>query len=202
MRKIICIFLLLMSGISAMDAQDIILLKTGEEVEAKVTDVSDTEIKYKKFSNQSGPAYVMLVSEIFMIKYENGDKDVFGIDTPDDETENVKASESDADYAVLYVYRQSKTGTAVKYDLHLGDTVICKVKNNWKETVKITQEGQNTLWAKTESTVELPIDIEFGKEYYVRCSIKMGAFVGRPKLELVDNEKGEAEYEAIQEKKK
>jgi len=57
------------------------------------------------------------------------------------------------------------------------------------------------LWAKTEAKSEVPIKIEFGKVYYVRCSISMGAFVGRPKVELVDNARGKREYNAIQQKK-
>lgn len=72
---IISIFLLICS--THLFAQDIITLKSGEEIKAKVTEIANTEIKYKKFDNQSGPAYVLQKSEIFMIKYENGEKEVF-----------------------------------------------------------------------------------------------------------------------------
>jgi hypothetical protein len=60
-------------------AQDIIVKTDGSEIEAKVTDIGLTEIKYKKFSNPDGPVYVMPKNEVFMIKYENGEKDVFGL---------------------------------------------------------------------------------------------------------------------------
>lgn len=102
-----------------------------------------------------------------------------------------------ADYAILYVYRHSGVGALVSYDLHLGDTVICRVSNKWKKTIKIRKDGLNTLWAKTEAKEELPINIKFGNEYYIRCSVIMGAFVGRPKIELVDNQTGNAEYQSI-----
>lgn len=102
-----------------------------------------------------------------------------------------------ADYALLHVYRLSGVGALVNYDLHLGDTVICRVLNKWKKTIKIRRDGLNTLWAKTEAKEELPINIEFGNEYYIRCSVTMGAFVGRPKLELVDNQTGKAEYQSV-----
>ena len=102
-----------------------------------------------------------------------------------------------ADYALLHVYRHSGVGALVSYDLHLGDTVICRVSNKWKKTIKIKRDGLNTLWAKTETKEELPINIKFGNEYYIRCSVTMGAFVGRPKLELVDNQTGKAEYQSI-----
>lgn len=102
--------------------------------------------------------------------------------------------------ALLHVYRHSGQGALISYDLHLGDTVICRVSNKWKQTIKIKKDGLNTLWARTESKAEIPINIEFGKEYYIRCRVTMGAFVGRPRLELVDNRTGKIEYESIQKK--
>lgn len=102
-----------------------------------------------------------------------------------------------ADYALLHVYRHSGMGAFVNYDLHLGDTVVCRVSNKWKKTIKIRRDGLNTLWAKTEAKEELPINIKLGNEYYIRCSVTMGAFVGRPKLELVDSQTGKAEYHSI-----
>ena len=55
---------------------DVIVLKTGEEVNAKVTEVGQEEIKYKKCENLSGPTYSINKSEVFMIKYSNGTKDI------------------------------------------------------------------------------------------------------------------------------
>lgn len=59
-------------------AQDIIVRKTGEEIKAKVEQVSDTEIKYRKAENLNGPLYSVAKADVFMIKYENGTRDVFG----------------------------------------------------------------------------------------------------------------------------
>jgi len=59
-------------------AQDIITKVNGEEIQAVITEVGATDIKYKKFENKEGPAYTMLKSEIFMIKYQNGDREMFG----------------------------------------------------------------------------------------------------------------------------
>jgi hypothetical protein len=62
---------------SALFAQDIITLKSGDEIKAKVQEIGTDNVKYKKYENQNGPTYTMMKSDIFMIKYENGDKDVF-----------------------------------------------------------------------------------------------------------------------------
>lgn len=58
-------------------SQDLITLKNGDEIESKVTEVGDKEIKYKKYSNINGPTYSINKEEVFMIKYENGEKDIF-----------------------------------------------------------------------------------------------------------------------------
>ena len=105
---------------------------------------------------------------------------------------------SDVDYAILHVYRfGGGTGAMVNYDLHLGDSVICRVQNNYKTTIHIKKDGLNTLWAKTESKSEIPIDIKIGATYYLRCSVAMGAFVGRPRLKLIDNKTGKTEFESF-----
>jgi len=70
---------------SAVNAQDIIKRKNGDEINAKILEVGTNEVKYKRFDNQSGPTYTILKSEIFSIQYENGIYDFFS-DTPNFET--------------------------------------------------------------------------------------------------------------------
>ncbi|MDR2773377.1 MAG: porin family protein [Tannerella sp.] len=83
MNKIISILVLLMfTGVfSLVKAQDVITKKDGNEIRAKVTEVGINEVKYKLFNDQSERLYSLAKSEIFMIVYENGIKDVFGIDS-------------------------------------------------------------------------------------------------------------------------
>lgn len=57
-------------------AQDVITMKNGEEVKANVTEVTSSEIKYKRFDNPDGPTYTIRKSDAFMIKYKNGTKEV------------------------------------------------------------------------------------------------------------------------------
>lgn len=73
-------------------AQDNIILKTGEEVKSKVLEITTTEIKYKKFDNQDGPAYTILKSDVFLIKYENGSKDIFNESTTKESLTNELSS--------------------------------------------------------------------------------------------------------------
>ncbi|MHB9291729.1 hypothetical protein Holit_00812 [Hollandina sp. SP2] len=57
-------------------AQDIITLRTGEEIKALIQEVNVDSIKYKKLDTE-GPIYTILKSEVFMIKYANGEKETF-----------------------------------------------------------------------------------------------------------------------------
>ena len=72
----------LMLTFSSVNAQDIIIEKNGDEIKAKVVEVGTTEIKYVKFETlETSPVYSILKSEVFMIKYADGSKDVFNTET-------------------------------------------------------------------------------------------------------------------------
>jgi hypothetical protein len=107
------------------------------------------------------------------------------------------------DCALLHIYRPgSMMGAIISYNLNLNEWVLCRVKNKSKTTVKVTEPGEYTLWAKTEATEEIPINIEMGKEYYIRCGVGMGIAVGRPEILIVDSQTGKYEYDKIKVKRK
>lgn len=58
-------------------AQDTIVQTNGIEIKAKVQEIDDVIIKYHKYDNITGPIYSIKKWEVFMIRYENGTKDVF-----------------------------------------------------------------------------------------------------------------------------
>lgn len=65
---------------SSLFAQDYILKKDGEKIEAKVLEVSTTNIKYRKFTQPEGPDRVIEISKVKEIIYEDGQFEKF--DTP------------------------------------------------------------------------------------------------------------------------
>ena len=77
--KSICKFVLICSlAISnSILAQDIIKLKSGEDLKTKVIEIGTTEIKYKKIDNLDGPTYTVTKAEVVEIKYKNGTVDDF-----------------------------------------------------------------------------------------------------------------------------
>ena len=58
-------------------SQDLITTKKGEDIQTKVLEINTTEVKYKKADNLEGPIYTILKSEVLMIRYANGSKDIF-----------------------------------------------------------------------------------------------------------------------------
>ena len=92
----ILFFILFLTGIS-LYAQDVITLRNGDEIKAKVTEISSSEIKYKRFDNLDGPTIVVSKSEVFAINYENGTRDVINsmTSTPSaQQSENVRQTQS------------------------------------------------------------------------------------------------------------
>jgi hypothetical protein len=69
------------------DECDLIILKTGDEIKCKVTEITLSEIKYKKCDNLNGPTISIDKNDVFVIKYSNGTKDVINI-IPKEKPEN------------------------------------------------------------------------------------------------------------------
>lgn len=78
MKQLLFLLICMVSlSVSAQNSLDIIVLKSGEEVECKVLEVGISEVKYKLQTEQESPIYIISKSEIFMIKYTDGRKDIF-----------------------------------------------------------------------------------------------------------------------------
>jgi hypothetical protein len=101
-------------------------------------------------------------------------------------TEMSAALPAGTSYALVHVYRLNKlAGFAIGYDVRLNDSVVYRARNNSQATIRRTKSGSIVLSAKTEARSELTLDVQTGREYYVRCSLGMGAVVGRPQLTQV-----------------
>ena len=69
---IFTIVFLLFGGVFSVNAQDLIILKDGNTIEAKVMEISPTEIRYIHFDHLDGPTIVVLTENVLSIRYENG----------------------------------------------------------------------------------------------------------------------------------
>jgi len=103
---------------------------------------------------------------------------------------------SNPNYALLYIYRTNNPdGYARGINLHLNDSIICKLKNNSKCAIKLYKQGPTILWAQGETRDTVLLDVHFGDEYFLKCTLKMGLLFGRPDMELIPTEQARYEYE-------
>lgn len=66
-----------------VSAQDVIVKRNGDELQCKILEVSKSEVKFKRWSNQDGPTYTEKKADIFMLKYENGEKEEVAYESPE-----------------------------------------------------------------------------------------------------------------------
>ena len=75
-----------MASIASTFAQDVIVKRDGEEIQCRILEVSSNKVKFKQWKNQDGPTFVEKKSDILMLKYENGQKEVISFSGPVGET--------------------------------------------------------------------------------------------------------------------
>ena len=78
MKKIIVIIALALAGCAVANAQDHIVTRNGYEINGKVLEVGTDAIRYKRADNPNGPVYVLDITDIRSIQYENGTFEDFG----------------------------------------------------------------------------------------------------------------------------
>lgn len=72
MKKIFTLCTCAFMVIASVCAQDIIVTTDAQKIEAKILEVSKTEIKYKEKDNLDGPTFILSTEEISSIIYKNG----------------------------------------------------------------------------------------------------------------------------------
>lgn len=77
MKKLI-LFLLSAFAFTSVYAQDLVTTKDGEDIEVIVQEVGPRYVKYKLFSEPEGVTYSVKKSDLLMIRYASGRKEIFG----------------------------------------------------------------------------------------------------------------------------
>jgi hypothetical protein len=203
-RLKIFLVLLLLNQINLI-AQDEITFRSGDILKAKILEIGTEEIVYKKSDNLSGPSYNVKKDLVFMIKYENGTKDVFETAIPESGNLNKEILTSGTP-AIIYFYRPSKiigSSPEIIVGTFVPDEVIVDLRNgHWFKSdykYKGLREFVTGIYSLNEG--KLSVEIIEGKTYYVRCSVMKGMGL-QSQLELVDEETGKREMNGLKEQKK
>lgn len=94
MNKIFAVAFIIVIAALHSFSQDVIVLKNnGERIQAKIIEIGETDVKYKKFDSLDGPVYNVSKADVDMILYVNGTKDEF-IEVPDSTPANITNNEN------------------------------------------------------------------------------------------------------------
>lgn len=152
-----CVLTGLLLSTVTVYAQDVLTKKNGDEIEVKVIKISTNEIEYKKWSNQDGPSYTLLKNEVFMIKYNNGEKEVFN------ENSSSLQNQPTNNAPIKVVPSNDNASLIEKYNKmehrFYGFKVKAKKSNCWFGTLGVTQSS-------ILSTDEIEINLSQEKKSY------------------------------------
>lgn len=127
LRKLIFIWISFLIGNFAF-AQDTIHMMNREKIVAKVQEINPTQIKYKIFTFQDGPTYVVNKKEVFKIVYSDGHSEFFHDDIVEEEIADIHPffvgiNSFDLMFGFISVrgeYYFAKRGISIKVPLSLG----------------------------------------------------------------------------------
>jgi hypothetical protein len=204
MKKLIILIFIVLGSLPAF-SQDEITLRNGETLKAKIVEVGLQDITYKKAENLTGPSYTIKKDKVFMIKYENGTKDVFEA-AQSSEAATVTPVKSDGPPAIIYFYRPGKilgSSPEIIVGTFIPDDVIVTLKNDHWYRAEYFYTGPRQLVTGIYSINDKKLDVNFepGKTYYIRCSIMKGMGM-QSQIEVVDESTGKNEMKGLKEQVK
>lgn len=122
MRKLFYVFVFIVISMGAANAQDLITKKNGEDIKAKVLEVTPNEVKYKLYDEPNGVTYTSKKSELLMIRYESGRNEVFNQQsssslyyTDREPFENLRPNMKYKELKGLYNYKEYEATFADRY---------------------------------------------------------------------------------------
>lgn len=172
MKKTTLLLLSLLSMTAV--AQDIIVTQDAKRIDAKILEVSATDIKYKKYSYQDGPTFVMSIADVNSILYENGDVQMYN-----QQTEQVQdVEQSTQEYSIRYITKQddfyylTTDASTTRMD---KDAYLNFIQNNCPAAWKSYQKGTK-LWKAGWGLLGAGLGVEclIGLPIYLSGLNKMG----------------------------
>lgn len=102
-------------------------------------------------------------------------------------------------YAIIYLYRPDKIwGLMASYYVYCGQDFIYPAMNRSKIAYKIYKEGPTRIFAKLNKVeASVPLDIKFGKKYYIECLLDNSPPKTTAVLKLREEAKGQVDFESL-----
>ena len=138
MKKFI-LSLVAICAATVLFAQDVIVTIDGQQISAKILEISRSEIKYLDFNNQDGPVYVLSIQEILSVQLANGDVKSYERKTAPIvvETTTTTKQSNNTSYLIRTGNRYHYNGIEMR-----GDVYANFLKNNCTEAYTKYQKGR------------------------------------------------------------
>ena len=171
MKNLIALLILFVSYNSY--SQDVLHLKSGFDVQVKVHEIGNKEIKYKKYNNIEGPLYIADIKEIKSITFKNGEVESF-------EGDKIKKS-----FEILPNAMSVNYGELVMGRVGLAYTRIFKSKNiGIKVPISLSFLNNNYYYRNTIKNY-IGLDLNFyplGQKkltYYTGLGVRAGTMLNQ-----------------------
>ncbi|MDF2451792.1 MAG: hypothetical protein K0S26_1296 [Bacteroidota bacterium] len=185
-------------------AQDIIYTTGGNKLQAKVLEINPTNIKYKDHSNLEGPTYVIIKTDVVLIKYSNGITEVINSNpaTLGPKTENTVVNSSKPSESTNNAAKQ-KTVEKPPFNLYYlnnnmlsinalalanGDVTLMYDRDLLDSKVSLTflggysfnsrMGGLNGFIADSKDNAKKKYDLGFGVNFMPRNTKRVQYFIG------------------------
>lgn len=99
--------------------------------------------------------------------------------------------------AVIHIYRpRSIAGMGASFDVYAGERLVCHLREEECCTARVAP-GEVEIWSRFLSKGAVTLDVEAGREYYVRGSVTKGLLIlWRPHYVEVDQRIWKSETQA------
>ena len=115
-------------------AQDIIVTTDARKIEAKIMEVSETEVKYKEIDNLDGPTFIISTNNISSIIYANGKVSLY------QQSSTEGRIQGDMEPGESYITRLGDTYTYKGYVMK-GDAYANFLRNNCLKAYEMYHKG-------------------------------------------------------------
>ncbi|MDE6637238.1 MAG: hypothetical protein K2K32_03270 [Muribaculaceae bacterium] len=124
--RIQTLILCLLFCVASSFAKDVITKTDGTKLDAKVEEITETVIKYRKVSNPTGPVYTIPIASVASVLYENGDVDTFNTEVVMPDVPTVKKT-SPSDEELISIAESQSVPNQSGY---VSDTELFKIASS------------------------------------------------------------------------
>ncbi len=143
-------------------AQDVIITNDAKKIDAKIFEVSKTEIRYKEKDNLDGPTFVLEINEISSIIYSNGKVVVYNQTTSTESAQEEHSTEQQPDESEYIADILLLSGDTITAQIaELESNYVAYIENGKSYTLPASQiekvtflrNGQFKVYNRTQNIV-------------------------------------------------